>query len=107
MIESFSNLILEGPKPAQLGDDPSEKQNYREAFDYFDRSLSRATTHVGKKLLANPGIVRNRLKIKAAITNARAFLRPGGIWQFRCLHLEFECSHEKFVEGKGLAGQHS
>ncbi len=48
---------------------------YRKAFDNFDaRKIARYTSGKVKKLLANPGIIRNRLKIKAGIQNARAFL---------------------------------
>jgi DNA-3-methyladenine glycosylase I len=73
----FEMLILEG---AQAGLSwitiLRKRENYREAFDDFDASrIARYTpTRVGK-LLANPGIVRNRLKVGAAIVNARAVLR--------------------------------
>ncbi len=52
-----------------------KRQNYREAFDQFD--AARVARYDKKKqatLLGNEGIVRNRLKIEAAILNARAFL---------------------------------
>ncbi|WP_453990796.1 DNA-3-methyladenine glycosylase I [Bacillus nitroreducens] len=51
-----------------------KRENYRRAFDYFDPS--KIITYDDKKieeLLTNEGIVRNRLKIKAVITNAKAY----------------------------------
>jgi DNA-3-methyladenine glycosylase I len=52
-----------------------KRDSYRQAFDGFDPER---VAHYGEnkiaELLTNPGIVRNRLKIAAAITNARAFL---------------------------------
>jgi DNA-3-methyladenine glycosylase I len=72
----FEFLILEG---AQAGLSWStilnKRQNYRRAFDKFDpRKVARYDSRKIKSLLADPGIVRNRLKINAAIQNARAFL---------------------------------
>ncbi|MDT8419865.1 MAG: DNA-3-methyladenine glycosylase I [Desulfuromonadales bacterium] len=73
----FEFLILEG---AQAGLSWStilnKRDNYRQAFDGFDPETV-ATYSEGKieELLQNPGIIRNRLKIKAAITNARQFLQ--------------------------------
>lgn len=72
----FEFLILEG---AQAGLSwatiLNKRQNYREAFDHFDPAR---VAKYGKKkessLLANDGIVRNRLKIESAIDNAKAFL---------------------------------
>jgi DNA-3-methyladenine glycosylase I len=73
----FEFLILEG---AQAGLSWStilkKREAYRQAFDGFDPAKVAAydAARVGE-LLANPGIVRNRLKIAAAITNAQAFVR--------------------------------
>src|SRR5205809_5118662 len=73
----FEFLVLEG---AQAGLSWSiilgKRENYRRAFDRFDaRKVAKYDARRIKKLLANPGIVRNRLKIGAAIQNAKAFLR--------------------------------
>ena len=73
----FEFLILEG---AQAGLSWStilkKREGYRKAFDNFDvRKISRYSADDVSRLLANPGIIRNRLKINAAITNAGAFLR--------------------------------
>jgi DNA-3-methyladenine glycosylase I len=72
----FEFLILEG---AQAGLSWStilnKRENYRRAFDRFDaRKVARYDAHKIRKLLADPGIVRNRLKVASAVTNARAFL---------------------------------
>ncbi len=88
----FEMLILEG---AQAGLSwitiLKKRARYREVFDRFD--AKKMVCYDEPKiaaLMADPGIVRNRLKIKAAILNARGFLEiqehPGGfgdyIWQF-------------------------
>ena len=72
----FEFLILEG---AQAGLSWStilnKRENYRQAFDQFDPAIvARYGTRKQQSLLANPGIVRNRLKIASAIANARACL---------------------------------
>ena len=72
----FEFLILEG---AQAGLSWStilaKRENYRAAFAQFD-SLKVAKFSAQKlaALLLDPGIVRNRLKIQSAVTNANAFL---------------------------------
>lgn len=72
----FEFLILEGAQAGLSWDTILRKRaRYREVFDNFDPA--RIARYDGKKvrqLLKDPGIVRNRLKIAAAITNARAFL---------------------------------
>ena len=88
----FEFLILEG---AQAGLSWStilnKRENYREAFAGFDpKKVARFTAAKKKQLLKNEGIVRNRLKIDSAVTNAQAFLavqKEFGsfdryIWQF-------------------------
>ena len=73
----FEMLILEG---TQAGLSwlivLRKREEYRKAFDNFDASrIARYTEKKIQKLLSNPGIVRNRLKIVAAIDNAKAFLK--------------------------------
>ncbi|MCL4786487.1 MAG: DNA-3-methyladenine glycosylase I [Verrucomicrobia bacterium] len=88
----FEFLILEG---AQAGLSWStilkKRKNYRRAFDYFDApKMEKYDARKVKCLLADPGIVRNRLKIAAAIQNAKAFLTvqkefgsfDAYVWQF-------------------------
>jgi DNA-3-methyladenine glycosylase I len=72
----FEFLILEG---AQAGLSwitiLKKRDNYRRAFDNFDaHKISRYDARKVKQLLADPGIVRNRLKIQSTIGNAKAFL---------------------------------
>jgi DNA-3-methyladenine glycosylase I len=72
----FEMLVLEG---AQAGLSWStilkKRAAYRAAFDNFDpRKVARYDDARIAELLANPGIIRNKLKVNAAITNALAFL---------------------------------
>lgn len=72
----FEFLILEG---AQAGLSwttiLNKRENYRKAFDGFrPEKIARYGARDVKRLLANPGIVRNRLKIAATINNAKMFL---------------------------------
>jgi DNA-3-methyladenine glycosylase I len=72
----FEFLILEG---AQAGLSWStilkKRAGYRAAFDNFDAAkIARYRRAKIAKLLANPGIVRNRLKIRGSVQNARAAL---------------------------------
>jgi DNA-3-methyladenine glycosylase I len=88
----FEMLILEG---AQAGLSwitiLRKRENYREAFDNFDvAKVARYTPAKIEKLMNNPGIVRNRLKVAAAVRNARATLKiqdefgslDSFLWQF-------------------------
>jgi DNA-3-methyladenine glycosylase I len=88
----FEFLILEG---AQAGLSWStilnKRENYRKAFDRFDPAkIARYGARETARLLKDEGIVRNRLKIAAAIQNAKAFLAvqeefgsfDSYIWQF-------------------------
>lgn len=72
----FEFLILEG---AQAGLSwitiLKKRENYRNAFAGFDaRKIARYSARDFKRLMNDPGIVRNRLKIAATIQNARALL---------------------------------
>ena len=88
----FEMLILEG---AQAGLNwltiLRKRENYRKAFDHFNaKKIAQYDKAKVAKLLADAGIVRNRLKIAATIQNARAFLEVQKefgsfdryIWQF-------------------------
>lgn len=88
----FELLLLEG---AQAGLSWStilrKRENYRRAFDGFDaRKIARWDARRQARLMADAGIVRNRLKIASAVLNARAFLAVQQefgsfdryIWQF-------------------------
>jgi DNA-3-methyladenine glycosylase I len=88
----FEFLILEG---AQAGLSWStilkKREGYRKAFDNFNaRKISKYSKNVISMLLTDSRIIKNRLKINATITNARAFLQlqkefgsfDNYIWQF-------------------------
>lgn len=88
----FEMLILEG---AQAGLSwitvLKKRENYRKVFSDFDAlKISRYSDKKIAKLLVNPGIIRNKLKVNSTVTNARAFLQiqkefgsfDKYIWQF-------------------------
>ena len=53
-----------------------KRENYRKAFDNFDpQKVARYNAAKIAKLLADPGIIRNRLKVASAVQNAKAFLK--------------------------------
>lgn len=73
----FEMLVLEG---AQAGlawiTILRKREGYREAFDYFDpAAMARYGHRRVARLLKNRNIVRNRLKVESALTNARTFLQ--------------------------------
>ena len=73
----FEFLVLEG---AQAGLSwytiLKKRENYRKAFDQFDpQKVARYNAAKIARLLADPGIVRNRLKVASAVQNAKAFLK--------------------------------
>ena len=88
----FEMLILEG---AQAGLSwltiLKRRENYRRAYEGFHpEKVARYGAHDVKRLLADAGIIRNRLKIEASIANARAYLKVQSefgtfdeyMWQF-------------------------
>ncbi len=88
----FEFLILEGAQAGLSWDTILKKrEHYRAVFDNFDAAaIARYEALKVEQLLADPGIVRNRRKVAAAIQNARAFLAVRDeygsfdiyIWQF-------------------------
>jgi DNA-3-methyladenine glycosylase I len=92
----FEFLILEGAQAGLSWETVLRKrERYREVFDGFDAAtIARYGAPKVRALLADPGIIRNRLKIAAAISNAQAFLavqREFG---------SFDAYLRQFVEGK-------
>ena len=89
--EQYAMLILEGVQAGLSWPLILEKEdNYREAFDGFDPAIVATYDDARvEKLMQNEGIIRNRSKIKAAITNAQAFLK---------VQQEFE-SFDKYIWG--------
>ena len=88
----FELLILEGAQAGLSWDTIlGKREGYREAFAGFDPvAVARFGESELEALLLNPGIVRNRLKVRSAVGNARAFLEVQGefgsfdeyIWRF-------------------------
>jgi DNA-3-methyladenine glycosylase I len=72
----FEFLVLEGAQAGLSWETILRKRDaYRAAFAGFDPArVSRFTPDRVERLLQNPGIVRNRLKVTSAVTNAKAFL---------------------------------
>jgi DNA-3-methyladenine glycosylase I len=72
----FEFLILEGAQAGLSWETILKKRNaYRAAFDKFDPgAVAKYDRRKVAELLANSGIIRNRLKVSAAIQNATAFL---------------------------------
>jgi DNA-3-methyladenine glycosylase I len=73
----FEFLVLEGAQAGLSWDTVLKKrERYREVFDGFDpERVARYDKRKVHALLADPGIIRNHMKIEAAIANARAFLK--------------------------------
>jgi DNA-3-methyladenine glycosylase I len=72
----FEFLILEGAQAGLSWETILKKRaSYRVAFDNFDpEKVARFTKRKLERLLKDPGIVRNRLKVESAVWNARAYL---------------------------------
>ncbi len=97
----FEFLILEG---AQAGLSWSmilkKREAYRKAFAEFDpQKVARFTEARLEKTLLNPGIVRNRLKVYAAVNNAKRFLEVQK--EFK----SFDSYIWKFVDGKPIVNK--
>ncbi|MCI0595593.1 MAG: DNA-3-methyladenine glycosylase I, partial [candidate division Zixibacteria bacterium] len=88
----FEFLILEGMQAGLSWLTILRKrENFQKAFNDFDpEKIARYDKRKIKKLLSDPGIIRNRLKIESAVTNAQSFLKVQEefgsfdkyIWQF-------------------------
>lgn len=88
----FEFLILEGAQAGLSWQTVlNKRENYRKAFSNFDaKKIASYAADDAARLMANPGIIRNRLKIDATIRNAQAFLQvqkefgsfDAYIWQF-------------------------
>ena len=92
----FEFLILEGAQAGLSWDTILQKrENYRKAFAGFDpKKLARFDQATQDKLLLDPGIVRNRLKVASAVGNAKAFL------QVQEEFGSFDAYIWRFVDGK-------
>jgi DNA-3-methyladenine glycosylase I len=94
----FEFLILEGAQAGLSWDTVlTKRENYRVAFDNFDAAkIAVYDEHKINELMKNAQIIRNRLKISAAVRNARAFLQV--VEEFG----SFDCYIWRFVDGKPL-----
>ena len=97
-VRLFEMITLEG---AQAGLSWStvlaKREGYRKAFAGFDpRKVARFTPARIEKLLLDPGIVRNRLKVESTVSNARAFL------DVQAAFGSFDRYAWKFVDGRAI-----
>lgn len=97
----FEFLTLEG---AQAGLSwitvLKKRENYLTAFDHFDpEKVARYNQKKIKKLMENPGLIRNRLKIESTVQNAKALLK------IRDEFGSFSKYIWKYTEGKTLSGK--
>lgn len=97
----FEMLILEGVQAGLSWITVLRKrENYRAAYDGFDAErIARYDEAKLAELLANPGIIRNRLKVQASVSNARAYL---------AVQEEFGTFSDylwRFVDGKPIVNQ--
>lgn len=97
----FEFLILEGAQAGLSWDTILRKrENYRKAFDDFDvDKVARYTEKRLAKLLLDEGIIRNRLKIASAVSNAKAFQNV------QKEHGSFDKYIWAFVDGKPIDGK--
>ncbi len=98
----FEFLILEGAQAGLSWETILNKRDgYRRAFADFDPArVARFTKRDITRLLKDPGIVRNRLKIDSAITNAQCFL------DVQKAHGSFDAYIWQFVDGKPILNRH-
>lgn len=97
----FEFLILEGAQAGLSWDTIlAKRENYRKAFDDFDAArVAKYSDARCAKLLLDPGIIRNRLKIASAVANAKAFLAVQKEFD------TFDAYVWNFVDGKPLNGK--
>ena len=97
----FEFLTLEGAQAGLSWDTIlAKRENYRRAFDRFDpRKVARYGAAKKRSLLGDAGIVRNRAKIEAAVSNAKAFL------QVQKEHGSFSAYLWRFTGGRPLQGR--
>lgn len=92
----FEYLILEGAQAGLSWQTVlNKRENYRAAFDNFEaEKIARYNEARVLKLMNNPGIIRNQLKIRATIQNAKSFLKV------REEFGSFDAYFWRFVDGK-------
>ena len=97
----FEFLILEGVQAGLSWSTVlAKREGYRKAFDFFDaEKMARYSEEKIKRLLQDPGIIRNKLKVNAAVTNARAFLNV------QAQYSRFDTYIWSFTDGKTITNQ--
>ncbi len=97
----FEFLILEGAQAGLSWDTIlAKRENYRKAFDNFEPAkVARYSEAKCAKLLLDPGIIRNRLKVASAVSNAKAFLKVQKEFG------SFDMYIWSFVDGRPLDGK--
>jgi len=97
----FEMLLLEGAQAGLTWDTIlRRREGYRKAFVGFDPAkVARFTAHRKKQLLKDPGIIRNRLKVAAAVNNAGKFL------QVQEEFGSFDAYIWRFVDGKPIVNR--
>lgn len=100
-LRFFEFLILEGAQAGLSWDTIlAKRDHYRNVYAGFDPAkVARFTAEKQQKLLADPGIVRNRLKVAASVDNARAFLKVQQEFG------SFDRYVWRFVDGRPLIGR--
>jgi len=75
-IKHFEMITLEGAQAGLSWETVlNKRQHYRKVFSGFDpKKVSKFTTSKIEKLLLDPGIIRNRLKVESTVSNAKVFL---------------------------------
>jgi DNA-3-methyladenine glycosylase I len=99
----FEFLILEGAQAGLSWETIlNKRENYRKAFAGFDpRKVAKFDAVKQCKLLADPGIVRNRLKVASAVINAKAFLEVQSEFG------SFDAYIWRFVGGKPIVNRYT
>lgn len=81
-VRLFEFLVLEGAQAGLSWDTIlAKREAYRRLFAGFDpHRVAQFTEHDVERILSDPGIVRNRLKVQSAVTNAKRFLEVQSEW---------------------------
>ncbi|MFL9925504.1 DNA-3-methyladenine glycosylase I [Herbaspirillum lusitanum] len=100
----FEMLNLEGAQAGLSWETVlNKRETYRAAFDQWNvEKIAGYDTRKVAELLSNPGIIRNRLKVEATITNAQSYLRlrdeVGGLDPFLWAYVDGEPIHNKWTD---------
>lgn len=102
--ELFGRLLLEINQAGLSWDIILKKEdNFRKAFDNFEiNKIAGYTNHKVEELLNNKGIIRNKLKVNAAVYNAQRIIElqneHGSFYQWLCIHEQQDYTKEKWTK---------